>query len=511
VSRISQVFASNKSLDTTLVAIVNLVRNTLDLGRCSIMLLDRERAVLTLAAAAGIPEKFWPDVRIPVGEGISGRVVYERKPVFVEDISTSEFAHAAHHERYTTRSFISVPILARGEVVGVFNANSRAERAPLRHEDLELLVAIAGFVGLAIENVRVHDLAERYDRRFHGTIDALQCGLVLVDRNLAVIAMNAEARRWLAVTPELRVEGRELLELWPELEGTTLLGRLREALANGPRATLFESLRFPRDIVAEHEIQISRVDGLDDHAQLALLTFHDVLSSAQLDTYKSRFLALLSHELRTPFTAIQAAGDLLLGVEDPCEQDDWSAMLRVVSANTRRLLTVVNSLLDVHQLENGELQLLPQQVDVDQIVSDVVRFFEADVRKKELRLELHCQPVKAEADPARLAQMVAALLDNAIKFSPSGGTVELICEPDAGNSFRISVRDFGPGIPPEMLAAEEQRFRQAELDSTRSAGGLGIGLFLTRSLAELHGGRLDLELADGGGTRATLRLPIAAV
>jgi signal transduction histidine kinase len=509
IARISQVFASSKSLETTLNAMVQLLRSALGLERCSVMLLDRENGVLRLAAAAGIPEQFWPDIQIPVGEGISGRVVYERKPVLVSDITKSEFAHAAHHERYSTHSFISVPIIARGNVVGVLNANSRSDQKPLGRQDLDLFVCIASFAGLAIENVKLENQNETLSKWMEATLDALGCAVVIVDKNVKIRYLNTLARKWLSVPAETSPVQRPLLDLWPQLDGTNTLGRIREALAGKKSSVVAEILTFPRNVSAEHEVYIAPMKlELPFEERFAVLAAHDISSSARLDAYKSDFLALLSHELRTPITAIQAASQLLLGLDAQKNCSDWEQMLRTVSSNTRRLLSVVNSLIDLHDLEREALQLVPHQADIDLLIDDVVRMLDQDIKKKHLTVHKELEPVEAWVDPSRLSQAVACLLDNAVKFLPPGGEVRIHLRRVNDKTFAIEIHDNGPGIPSDVLARLTHRFQQGENVITRSSGGLGIGLYLATQLVELHNGRLELRSEPGEGTTALIVLPI---
>lgn len=511
LSRISQVLASNKALETTLLAIVNLVRHSLNLERCSVLILDREQRILRLMAAAGIPEKFWPEIQVRIGEGISGRVVFERKPVFVEDISQSEFAHAAHHERYTTRSFVSIPIVVRGEVVGVFNANSRSDAEPLRRPDFDLLVSISGLIGLTIEGHRQRKQIEMLEARWAALFEALRGGALVVRKDLAVVAMNENARRWLGLAKEVSVEGRSLLDLWPQLDGSTTLGKLREALLSTTSAIFVESLRFPTSAVLDHEIWIAPLSSvLTECPAMALLNFYDAESSPRLDSFKSRILSLLAHELRTPFTAIQAASSLLLGGATSHDSSSFADMLRLISSNTRRLQTVVNSLLDLQEIEAQSCELTLQQIDVGPLLKEVIDSFSEEAARKKIAIQPQIQNVSARVDPRRLAQMVSALLDNAIKFSPPGAPVEVSCEPTTAHTFRIRIRDHGPGISPEAGREDVTPFFQSEPLGTRSTGGLGVGLYLTRALAQMHGGRLSVASVEDGGTLAELELPIAS-
>ncbi|MCX7625947.1 MAG: ATP-binding protein [Candidatus Sumerlaeaceae bacterium] len=510
LSRVGQVFAANKSLETALMAVANLVRAALDFDRCSIMLLDRQRGVLKLIAAAGIPEKFWSEITMSVGEGVAGKVVLERKPVFVEDISSSEYAHAAHHERYSTRSFFCVPITVHGDVVGVLNANSREDRPPCGREELELLIAIAAMMGLCIANAELFSEKNHATSLLSATFEALPGAAILVDRNLQVDAANREAKRWLGLAADAKLRHTALLEMWPQLDGTETLGKLREALSRNTRVGTVETLAFPSGVSAEVEVNISSLAHQPDDRQ-ALVLLRDLRTSAHVDSYKSEFLSLLAHELRTPFAALQAASELLLGTPPPAESGDWAKMLQIVSTNTRRLLTVVNSLLDLHDIEHNSLELHKDVVRIDEIINEITPLFEADASKKRLRIITTVVPVTCSADRRRLSQMIAALLDNAIKFSPPDTAVEVSCEKTDDKFCLIKIRDHGYGVPPEILFRHTARFNQVEALTTRSSGGLGVGLFLVRTLTNLHGGTFELESAQGEGTCALIRLPLASV
>lgn len=508
LSRVGQVFAANKSLETALIAVVNLVRAALDFDRCSVMLLDRQRGVLKLVAAAGIPEKFWSEISIKVGEGVSGKVVHERRPVFVEDITLSEFAHAAHHERYSTRSFFCVPIMVHGDVVGVLNANSRQDRPPRGREELELLIAITAMMGLGIANSELLSDKNHVTTLFTSTFEALPGAAILIDRCLRVDIANCEAKRWLGFSTDAKLRHASLLEIWPQLDGTETLGKLREALSRNTRLFAIEKLTFPSGISAEVEVNVAALSR-SRREPFALMLFRDLRTSAHVDSYKSEFLSLLAHELRTPFAAIQAASELLLGPPMGNDCADWAKMLQIISTNTRRLLTVVNSLLDLHEIERNALELHKDVVRVDEILHEVAQLYEADASKKRLCLTTTALPITCPADRRRLTQMIAALLDNAIKFSPPDTAIEVSCERIDDKFCQIKVRDYGHGVPPEILLRHTARFNQGEALTTRSSGGLGVGLFLVRELAILHGGSLELESAEGGGTCAKIRLPLA--
>ena len=222
------------------------------------------------------------------------------------------------------------------------------------------------------------------------------------------------------------------------------------------------------------------------------------------------FVANVSHELRTPLTAIKGLVETLRdgAVDDPQVRDRF---LETVDDETDRLIRLVNDLLILSRADSEALNLQRQTVDMVDLVSSTVARLAAQAEAKDLvvGVETNAAPLQALADPDRIEQVLLNLLDNAIKYSPPGGSVTVGVAGDPGEDVQVWVRDEGIGIPEEDLARVGERFYRADRARSRAEGGSGLGLAIARALVEGHGGRLWLESQEGQGTLATFTLPAA--
>jgi signal transduction histidine kinase len=219
---------------------------------------------------------------------------------------------------------------------------------------------------------------------------------------------------------------------------------------------------------------------------------------------EKEFLANVSHELRTPITALQAGLENLVDGVEPPDPDRLRTMLKQVE----RLGRLVTQLLDLSRLESGAIPLQRSAFAVQPLLEDA-----AD----ESRLHAPHVPVSvsveeglvADGDPERVHQVVANLLENAIRHSPEGGKVEVRARPDKGR-VAIEVLDEGPGIPEEEASRVFERFYRADTARSSSAGGAGLGLAIARWIVDLHGGDIRAERRAPTGCRMVVPLPGAA-
>ncbi len=228
---------------------------------------------------------------------------------------------------------------------------------------------------------------------------------------------------------------------------------------------------------------------------------------AAADRRKDQFLAMLAHELRNPLAPIRNAVELMRQVEtiDPSFQPSREMVERQV----KNLARLVDDLLDVSRITQGSIRLRKEVVDLKTILeraADTTRPL-IESRAHELTLDLPREPIRLEADPTRLEQVVANLLNNAAKYTMPGGRISLSAARD-GREAVIRVRDNGIGVPPDVLGRVFEAFVQNDGSLARSEGGLGIGLTLVRSLVEMHGGRVEASSPGlGQGSEFVVRLP----
>ena len=225
---------------------------------------------------------------------------------------------------------------------------------------------------------------------------------------------------------------------------------------------------------------------------------------------RDEFLAVAAHELKTPLTSLRGQAELTIrrierrGVADP---EQVRRALEVIRLQVGRLSNLVVRLLDISRLEGGELELERQTVDLVPLVRSVVETMQAETRRHALTLRAPAT-LTAMVDPQRLQEVLYNLIDNAIRYSPRGGPVEVELAEAGPGRVRIAVRDYGMGVAPEKRAQLFTRYFQA---AARPVGGLGLGLYISRRIVELHGGRIWAEFPEDGGSRFVVELPTGVV
>jgi signal transduction histidine kinase len=232
-----------------------------------------------------------------------------------------------------------------------------------------------------------------------------------------------------------------------------------------------------------------------------------------LDQLKSRFLAVVSHELRTPITIVlQTTENIVEGVFGPVT-DDQRRWLKRIEENTSRLGNLVNDILDFSRLQAGVVTMKREAVAIDGLLKATVENIAELARKKGLTLSASVEkapPVLWGSAP-RIEQVVVNLITNAIKFTPSGGRIEVAAE-TIGKECRVVVSDTGPGIPKDQCAAIFDPFVQVTNESAKAplSSGVGLGLAICKEIVEQHGGKIWVESEFGHGSRFCFVLPIDA-
>jgi signal transduction histidine kinase len=224
--------------------------------------------------------------------------------------------------------------------------------------------------------------------------------------------------------------------------------------------------------------------------------------------HKNEFLAMLAHELRNPLAPIRNAVQWLR-LRCPTDKETRWAQ-DVIDRQLQHLARLVDDLLDISRITRGAIQLRKEPVDIDTIVARAVELAQPliDARRHDLTVSLLGEPALLDADPARLSQALANVLNNAAKYTDPGGKMWLTFDRQ-GNDLVMSVRDTGMGIPPEFLPRVFDLFMQEDQSLERTQGGLGIGLSLVRSLVELHGGTIQaFSAGPGQGSEFVMRLPV---
>ena len=222
----------------------------------------------------------------------------------------------------------------------------------------------------------------------------------------------------------------------------------------------------------------------------------------------------MSHELRTPLNAILGFAEIIRDeMFGPGGSPKYKEFAGDIHDSGKHLLSVINGILDLAKIEAGQLKLNEQATDVGEILVHCERIVGniAQLRGVRLKITPLASPASLLVDPTRLKQIMLNLLSNAVKFTPSGNSVSMSARISDNQEFRFKIVDTGIGMSADEITKALQPFQQIDSALSRQQEGTGLGLTLTKSLVELHGGRLSLKSSPGQGTTVTVRLPASRV
>ena len=251
------------------------------------------------------------------------------------------------------------------------------------------------------------------------------------------------------------------------------------------------------------------LESFASQAALALANAELYETARELERMKSEFVAVVSHEVRTPLTAIQGSLELVLDDRYFKMADKMRELLTICQANVEKLHTLINEILDFSKLEANRLSLAFFPIDMVEVAREVVASMEGIAEPKSIRLRLDAGPEipVIQADRMRVGQVLTNLLGNALKFTPEGGQVDLILDTHPDGGVVCVVSDTGPGIATHQMGKLFQKFQQLDSSMTRKQGGTGLGLVISKGLVEGHGGRIWVESEVGVGSRFCFMLP----
>lgn len=297
-----------------------------------------------------------------------------------------------------------------------------------------------------------------------------------------------------ALAEQWRVARQEVAELTRHLE-TSLAGVKNDRAIRRAALNLMEDALEARRAAQRENEERRRIEE----------TLRDA------DRRKDEFLAILAHELRNPLAPLVSALQVLRLSEDlsPGAQSVRDVMERQV----QHLIRLVDDLLEISRISRGQIELRKQSIDLCSVIATAIETSQPliDAGRHQLLVELPPEPVVLEADPVRLSQVLANLLNNAAKYTPAGGQiwVKAVCRDD---SVEVSVRDTGVGIPLPLQERVFEMFARADHSVVRAQGGLGIGLALVKAFVDLHEGQIAVRSAgENQGSEFTLTLPLALV
>jgi PAS domain S-box-containing protein len=369
-----------------------------------------------------------------------------------------------------------------------------------RPEEVEALLALAGNTSAALANAELYSRVSLEKERSVAILANIADGIVAVDRDGRVVLWNSAAEEISGVAQEEAI-GRTTVQV--------LQRQLESAEAETPSGQRLISITRGGE---EVWLSLSEAVMRDPLGAVAgrIFAFRDISADRMVEQVKSDFVAAVSHELRTPLTSIYGFAETLLRQDIPFGEEERRIFLGYIASESERLTEIVDQLLNVARLDAGDLQVELGRIDVGSVVSELVETVEESgvMNGHRFEIDLPEEPLAAEADPDKVRQIFNILVENALRYSPGGGTVTVGAR-RSDDRVEVRVVDQGIGIP----AAERERifrkFYRAESAARDGAAGTGLGLFIAKELVTAMGGRIWVESTEGEGSSFSFELPAA--
>ena len=501
--RTGQALAASLEMEDVLRSLLESVRDHFRVEAASVALVDEQTGELVFRVATGAAADRVVGVRLRPGQGIAGWVAQSGLPIVVPSVDQDPrwYPGVDQETGFRTRALVAVPIRLGEKVLGVVEAINPIE-GTLDEEGINLLLSVAALATSAIQNARhfnrARDAEERYSNLFESSADPI----LITDERGRITDVNRKFCQILGYVREGLLH-REMFSLivhpqrardWLEraLQGEDIFGNL-ELISIEGRALPFE-------------VRATRV--FHAHTPYIQWVFHDIAERLRLEQARADLTHMIVHDLRNPLSSIMSSLELIRArLQDPTMDIPLDRLFAVAQRSGERLFGLIDSILDVACLESGKAELTYQVIDVGDMVREVVEQLRPVAVGRDIHLDFHIPhglpPVKG--DRGLLLRTLTNLLDNALKFTPSYGEVQVTVDRTSADVLQFAVSDTGPGIP---LEYQERIFDQfARLPSER-VRGTGIGLALCKLAVEAHGGRIWVESRPGEGTTFFFTLPL---
>ncbi len=378
-----------------------------------------------------------------------------------------------------------------------------------RRDDLGMLEESLNDLARTLSG-RLQDVtAER--EKLQSILSCMMEGVIVLDTNGKVILVNQMAETLFKLPPDTSVMGMSTVEVSRHPEMHALI---REVVGSDTRDALHRELTLGED-----RWFAVNAAGLEDSLQNLVgyvLVFHEVTELKRLERMRADFVANVSHEMRTPLTAIQGYAETLLH-NPPRDSRMERQFLDIVARHSERLGRLIDDLLALSDLEMGNVNMRMQGVGARPLLDRVLDLFSDQADKKRIRLRAEVAPDTPDilGDEDRLQQLLINLIDNALKYTPEHGDVLVSArgEPAAAGqspAVALTVADTGCGIPDKDLPRLTERFYRVDKARSRELGGTGLGLAIVKHIVQAHGGLLKIDSGIGKGTRVAIYLQCAA-
>jgi PAS domain S-box-containing protein len=497
ITQTNRLLLAGMELDQLLDIIVHSAQVRFGLPYVTVMWIDETAGEFYLRAQAGpLTAQALPNFRQKLTDGLAARALRSGQPYLARD--TTQEPDYIPAVCAVIRSLLLVPLQTADRTMGVMTFESQAADA-FSAEEVAALIALADQAAIAAANAALLDEMQREQQQVRAILHSTRDVVLLCDTEDCVQLLNPAAERLLGVNAAA-VVGRPIDQVlhFPAVLAAYQQQRLDE-----------KSLEATLDNELTYLVTISTAKDETGARFGRVVIMRDITYLKRLDQFKSQMVQMASHDLRTPLGVAIGYLDVLKDEVQPATPLRERA-LQGIEAALNRMQTLVVELLDLERVESGADQL-HVLIDMGSLTAEAVAEFAEAAQARQQHLNLARPPdlPSVVGDPIRLKQALGNLINNALKYTPAGGSIQVRVLRAEEQRILIEVQDTGYGIPAEAQAKLFQRFYRVRIAGAEHIEGTGLGLSLVKAVVEQHGGRVSAESEQGTGSIFRIWLPVA--
>jgi len=486
LARVGQVVTGLLDLDIVLTKVVEAAVDVTAADEGSLLLLEKDTGTLVMRAAKNFNEDFVRTFRIPASDSFISQVLETGEPIFIDSDAPQKIT-----SDLLAQSMIYVPLKISGEVIGVLGVDNRMTSKNFTERHVALLSMMADYASVAIENAKLYTFTMQERYKLEQILTQIKDGVLGYSAENKIILVNEVARKVLGMGDE-DLTDVHIDDVITDLEiASMLVGH----------ESLPEVIEIEGVDKRVYHMKVLEIAGVGSVA-----TFHDISYLKELDKMKTEFVSTVSHDLRSPLTAIMGYVSLIRRVVDVTEKQD--EFIGKVQDSVKSITSLIDNLLNLGQLEIGgfgEAEL----VNMNRLMRVSIDQFEEQIKEKAQQLFEKIEPrlPPVAGYPIQLRQMIDNLIGNAVKFTQKKGRIMVEAKHEK-EQLIIRISDDGPGIPWEEHAKIFEKFYRAK-GTVGLVDGTGLGLAITKSVVNNHRGRIWVDSEPGQGATFTVVLPVA--
>jgi PAS domain S-box-containing protein len=489
-----------------------------------------KNAVKALKGSAGVVA-VWSEAErcfvIGASHGLDSKALAQLRPLLDEAIPDLTLSRESYNllselnpgatlplSKQGTRQnpIVALPLQIADKSIGLIYVLRPLEARAFSRENRAMLEAFAEQAAIAVQNARLAHLLAAEKHRVESILETSAEGIVNIDGQRRVTDFNLAMER-LTGQPREGVLGRECFRV------LNLRNRQGQSLCNTQCPILMSSNESSRTFELQGTIQT--IDEKDIDVAMtysvvytpegkpinAVINVRDISKLREVENLRETFLSMLGHELQTPLSIIKGYTSTLARSDSKWDLEALHNSLQAIEAESDRLSSIMNKLLLASRIAAGTPALTMEEVQLSSLIGKVVRRLQAMTTVHSFQIEFEPDFPPVYADPALMEEVLTNLIDNAIKYSPKGGKIT-ISGRNVGKEVRVTVADEGIGIAKEDMERIFERFQRTDRSLVRKVKGIGLGLYICKSIIEAHEGRIEVATRVGNGSQFTFTLPL---